>query len=298
MPASWSEESFADAGRGVELCWQELGGRAGRPLLMIQGIGAQMIAWPDGLCETLGARGFRVIRFDNRDCGRSTWLTELGTQSVQRAFAKELPDPHYLLSDMAADAAGLLDALGLGEAHVAGASLGGFVAQTMAIEHPERVRSLASVMSSSGSGRVGQPTPAALEVLMTRFPDDREGFAEAALASRRVIGSSALGIDEDAVRETAMRSHDRGYNPEGTQRQLVASICSGDRTPRLRELDVPTVVLHGEDDPLIDVSGGIATAGAIPGAELVTIPGWGHDLPRPLWDRIADAIDANARRAG
>ncbi len=298
MPGSWSKEAFADAGHGIELCWQELGEVAGPPLLMIQGIGAQMIAWPDGFCETLGARGFRVIRFDNRDCGRSTWLTDLGTQSVQKAFAKELPDPHYLLSDMAADAAGLLDALGLGEAHVAGASLGGFVAQTLAIEHPQRVRSLASIMSSSGSGRVGQPTPEALEVLMTRFPDDREGFAEAALVSRRVIGSTALGIDEPAVRETAIRSYDRGYNPEGTQRQLVASICSGDRTARLREVEAPTVVLHGEDDPLINVSGGIATAEAVPGAELITIPRWGHDLPRPLWDRIADGIRANARRAG
>lgn len=298
MPATWSEEAFADVGRGIELCYQELGDPEAPPILMIMGIGAQMVAWPDGFCEELAGRGYRLIRCDNRDCGRSTWLSELGTPSVTKAFAKELDDPPYLFTDMAADCAGLLDHLGIDTAHVAGASLGGFVAQTFAIEHPGRVRSLASIMSSSGSGRVGQPSPEAMEVLMTRPPADLAGYVENTLRARRVIGSKALGIDEEWVAAFARRCHERGLNPDGAQRQLVCSICSGDRTPRLNGLDLPTVVLHGEDDPLIDVSGGIATAEAIPGAELITIDGWGHDLPQPLWDRLAGAIDANARRAG
>ena len=292
----FSDEAFADAGRGIELCYQATGDPADPPLLLVMGIGSQMISWPDRFCELLAARGYRVIRFDNRDCGRSTWLTHIGVPSVTKAFGKELDDPPYLLADMAADCAGLLDSLGIEAAHVVGASLGGFVAQTLAIEFPERVLTLASMMSSTGSGRVGRPTPAAMEVLMTRPPADLAAYVEYTVRARRVIGSTALGIDEDWVRVTAARAFERGLNPDGTQRQLVASICSGDRTERLRELDLPTVVLHGAADPLIQASGGVATAEAIPGAELVTIEGWGHDLPPAVWERVVGAIDANARR--
>ncbi|HEX2129433.1 MAG TPA: alpha/beta hydrolase [Solirubrobacterales bacterium] len=294
---TWSDELFADAGRGIELCYQTLGEESDPPLVLIAGIGSQMVSWPDGFCEALARRGFHVIRFDNRDCGRSTWLTELGVPSVSKAWQRELDDPPYLLSDMAADCAGLLDALGHEAAHVVGISLGGFVAQTLAIEHPDRVASLASVMSSTGSGRVGQATPAALEALMTRPASDLEGYVDGIVAARRVIGSSGFEMDEALVRELAARAHGRGLNPEGTQRQLVASICSGNRTERLVQISAPTVVLHGADDPLIDVSGGRATAEAIPGAELVVIDGWGHDLPGALWERIADAIAANGERA-
>ena len=294
---TWSDELFADAGRGIELCYQTLGAESDPPMLLVAGIGSQMVNWPDGLCEALADRGFRVVRFDNRDCGRSTWLTELGVPSVSKAWQRELDDPPYLLSDMAADCAGLLDVLGNHAAHVVGISLGGFVAQTLAIEHPRRVLTLASVMSSTGSGQVGQPTPAALEALMTRPGTGLEGYVEGIVAARRVIGSPGYEMDEGLVRELATRAHRRGINPDGTQRQLVASICSGNRTERLGEVGVPTVVLHGADDPLIDVSGGRATAAAIPGADLVVIEGWGHDLPRALWSRIADAIVANAGRA-
>jgi pimeloyl-ACP methyl ester carboxylesterase len=237
-----------------------------------------------------------VIRFDNRDSGRSTSLTELGTLSVTKAWNKELEDPPYLFSDMADDVAGLLDALGIAAAHVVGASLGGFVAQTLAIEHPDRVLSLASVMSSTGSSQVGQPSPAAMEALMTRPPDDQEGYVEAIVAARRVIGSTGFDQDEDWIRRTARLAHARGVNPDGTQRQLVASICSGSRHDRLGEIDVPTVVLHGSADPLIDISGGRATAAAIPGAELVEVEGWGHDLPPGVWELVTRAIAANAAR--
>jgi pimeloyl-ACP methyl ester carboxylesterase len=295
---TWSEELFADVGRGIELCYQTVGAESDPPMLLVMGIGSQMVSWPDGFCETLARRGFRVIRFDNRDCGRSTWLTEAGVPSVTKAWNRELDDPPYLFADMAADCAGLLGALGYDAAHVVGSSLGGFVAQTLAIEHPETVRSLASMMSSTGSADVGQPTPRALEALMTRPASDAETYVEGVVAARRVIGSAGFEMDEALVREIARRAHARGVNPEGTQRQLVASICSGSRARRLPAIDVPTVVLHGTADPLIDVSGGRATAEAIPGAELVLIDGWGHDFPAALWDRIADAIAANAARPG
>ena len=296
--AEWSEEKFADVGRGIELCFQTVGDPEAAPMLLIMGIGSQMIAWPDEFCERLAARGFHVIRFDNRDAGRSTWLTELGVPSVTKAWQKQLDDPPYLFSDMAGDAVGLLDALGIEAAHVVGTSLGGFVAQTLAIEQPERVLSLASVMSSTGSGDVGQPSEAAMQVLMSAPPDDAEGLAEFMVRARRVIGSTGFEHDEEWIRETARSSHRRGLNPDGTQRQLVASICSGSRHERLARITAPTVVLHGTADSLIDASGGRATAEAIPGAELVLIEGWGHDWPRGLWDRIAEAIATNTERAG
>jgi pimeloyl-ACP methyl ester carboxylesterase len=295
--AEWSDEQLADVGRGIELCYQTLGDPNGPPMLLIQGIGSQMIGWPDGFCELLAERDFFVIRFDNRDSGRSTRLDALGTPSVTAAVQNLLDDPPYLFTDMADDCAGVLDELGIAAAHVVGASLGGFVAQTLAIEHPDRLLSLASVMSSTGSVQVGRPTPPAMEALMSRPPDDRDGYVEAIVAARKVIGSTAFEQDEDWIRQTAARAYGRGYNPAGTQRQLVASICSGSRHDRLGEITAPTVVLHGAADPLIDVSGGRATAEAIGGAELVIIDGWGHDLPRGVWERLADAITANAKRA-
>jgi pimeloyl-ACP methyl ester carboxylesterase len=295
--AEWSEEKFADVGRGIELCHQTVGDPGDPPMLLIQGIGSQMVGWPDAFCELLAERGFFVIRFDNRDSGRSTWLTDLGVPSVTAAWEKRLEQPPYLFTDVADDCAGLLDALGLDAAHVVGASLGGFIAQTLAIEHPERVLSLASVMSSTGSSQVGQPTEAAMHALMTRPPDDREGYIETIVAARKVIGSTGFEQDEGWIRDAAGRAYDRGINPDGVQRQLVASICSGSRHDRLGRITAPTVVLHGAADPLIDKSGAIATAEAIEGAELVIIDGWGHDLPPAVWERVVDAITENARRA-
>ena len=287
-----SAESFAQVGE-IELCWQRFGEPDAPPLLMIMGLGAQMILWPDGLCQLLADRGFGVIRFDNRDAGRSTVLTDAGAPSISQALAGEVGQAPYTLSDMAADAAGLLDALGIEQAHVLGSSLGGMVAQTLAIERPERVLSLASLMSTTGDREVGQPTPAGLEALTTAPPTDRAGYIEATVRARAMIGSPGFPRDEERARDLAGRMYDRGYHPDGTMRQVVAILASGDRTPLLRELDVPTVVIHGEDDALIGVSGGHATAAAIPGSRLVLIPGLGHDLPAGSWETIADAVVAN-----
>ncbi|MDQ3572509.1 MAG: alpha/beta fold hydrolase [Actinomycetota bacterium] len=294
MPAG--QESFARVG-DVEICWQRFGDAGDPPMVLIMGIGAQMILWPDGFCEELAARGFGIVRFDNRDAGRSSVLDAAGVPSIQAALAGELRDPPYTLSDMAGDTAGLMDALGIEAAHVVGASMGGMIAQVLAIEQPERVLSLASVMSTTGDSDVGRPTPAALEALITRPPADRDGYIEATLSARAVIGSPGFETDEDTTRANAARAYERGIHPDGTTRQAVAMIATGNRTDRLRGLEVPTVVIHGADDPLITLSGGEATAAAIPGAERVVIDGMGHDFPPGVWVRVADAIEANARRA-
>lgn len=294
--AEWTEERFASVGGGIELCYQLLGDPDDPPMILVAGVGSQMIGWPDGFCESLRERGFLVIRFDNRDCGRSTSLDALGTPSLEEAWSGRVDDPPYLLSDMAADAAGLLGELGHQAAHVVGVSLGGFIAQTLAIERPQRVLSLASVMSSTGSGGVGQPTPAAIEALTSPPPPDRDAYVESIVAIRRVIGSPEFEQDEGWIRDVAGRAFDRGVHADGAQRQLVASIRSGNRTDALGSIGCPTVVLHGEADPLIDKSGGEATAEAIPGAELVLIEGWGHDLPQAVWEPVSKAIAANAAR--
>jgi len=281
----------------VDLCWQEFGAGSDPPLLMIMGLGAQMILWPDELCELIAQGGFRVIRFDNRDAGRSTILADAPTGSVPRALAGEIEAGSYVLSDMAGDAAGLLEALEIEAAHVVGASLGGMIAQTLAFERPEMVLSLASIMSTTGERSVGHPTQAGLEALTTRPPQDREGYIDVLVTARRKISSPGFPFDEERQRRIAGLGWDRGYHPEGTVRQTIAIIGSGDRTERLASIKVPTVVIHGEDDPLIGVSGGRATAAAIPGSKLVLIEGMGHDFPAGVWERVAEEIVENARRA-
>jgi pimeloyl-ACP methyl ester carboxylesterase len=291
-------EAIARVGE-VELCYQTIGKPRDPPMLMIMGLAAQMYWWPDGLCNLLVRRGLRLIRFDNRDCGGSSVLDALGVPSLQAALAGADGAAPYTLSKLAGDTVGLLDALGIAAAHVVGASMGAMIAQALAIEHPDRVLSLASIMGTTGERSVGRPTPAAQEVLMRAPPlDDRGAYVESVAAARAVIGSHGLERDEAWTREIAERSFDRGVRPDGTLRQLVAIIASGDRTAALRRLRVPTVVVHGTDDALIDASGGRATAAAIPGAELVLIDGMGHDLPPSAWGQIADAIAANAARAG
>ncbi len=289
-------EAIAHA-NGIDLAYEDFGDPADPTLLLIMGLGAQMLAWDEGFCELLVDRGFRVVRFDNRDVGRSTKIEGGPRVDVMAAIAGDLGSVAYTLDDMADDAAGLLDYLGVGAAHVVGASQGGMIGQTLAIRRPERVLSLASIMSTTGDPAVGQPHPEALPALLTRPPEDRAGFVEYVVRAWRVIGSPGFDPDEDALRALAGAIFDRGIHPDGTARQLVAILASGDRTGALRRVRVPTVVIHGTDDPLIDVSGGKATAAAIPDAELVLIEGMGHDLPRELWPRFVDLIVANAGRA-
>lgn len=282
---------------GIELVYESFGDPADPTMLLVMGLGVQMLGWDEELCELLAGRGFRAVRFDNRDVGRSTRIEGGPRPDLMAAAMGDASSASYTLDEMADDCAGLLDHLGVQAAHVVGVSQGGMIAQTLAIRHPERVLSLASIMSSTGDRAVGQPHPEALPTLLTSGPADREGFAESAVQVFRVIGSPGFDADEEKLRKLARASFDRGYYPEGTARQLLAILASGDRTETLRRLDVPTVVIHGTDDALIDVSGGKATAAAIPGARLELIEGMGHDLPRELWPRFVDLIAENAERA-
>ena len=295
MPAVVNEERAS--ANGIEIAYEQIGDRDAPPLLLVMGLGMQLIHWDLELCEVLAERGFRVIRFDNRDAGLSTKI-DSPPPPVMRAMAGIGPRAPYLLSDMAADAFGLLDRLGIERAHVAGASMGGMIAQTMAIERPERVLSLTSIMSTTGDRRSGLPKLRVLSVLMRRAPAGRDAYVEHFVRVFRMIGSPAYPPDEARAREVAAATYDRGHHPAGTARQIAAIMASGDRTARLRELHVPATVIHGTDDPLVPFRGGLATARAIPGAELVAIPGMGHDLPRELWPRVVDALVANTERAG
>jgi pimeloyl-ACP methyl ester carboxylesterase len=282
---------------GIELAYESFGDPADPTVLLVMGLGVQMLGWPEGLCELLVDRGFRVVRFDNRDVGRSTKIEGGPPPDLMAAAMGDTSSASYTLDEMADDCAGLLDHLGVEAAHVVGISQGGMISQTLAIRHPERVLSLASIMSSTGDRAVGQPHPEAMPALLTSPPADREGYAEFVVGAFRVIGSPGFEADEEQLRELARASFDRGYHPAGTARQLLAILASGDRTQALGSLDVPTVVIHGMDDPLIDVSGGKATAAAISGARLEVIEGMGHDLPRELWPRFVDLIVDNAARA-
>ena len=280
----------------MELVYETIGDRSDPPLLLVMGLGMQLIHWDRELCELLAERGFHVIRFDNRDSGLSTKI-EAPVPNVMRAMAGFRINAPYLLDDMAADSFGLLDKLGIERAHVTGASMGGMIAQTMAIREPRRVLSLGSMLSTTGDRRVGTPKLRVWSILMRKAPRDREAYIAYFARVFRMIGSPAYPQDDARVRERAAATYDRGHYPAGTARQLAAILASGSRTASLRELDVPTVVIHGEADPLVPLRAGRATADAIPGAELITIPGMGHDLPKELWPTVADAIARNAERA-
>ncbi|MCE7004055.1 alpha/beta fold hydrolase [Kibdelosporangium philippinense] len=277
---------------GVRICYETIGDPIGQPLLMVMGLSGPMIWWDDELCGLLADRGFYVIRFDNRDCGRSQAMT--GRASLIGSLLRQ--PPPYSLNDMADDAAGLLDHLGVESAHVTGVSLGGMIAQTLAIRHPAKVRSLVSVMSTTGNKFVGWPNPRVLPYLLGKAPAGRDGYIEASLATFRVIGSPGFTLDEDRMRVRAARTFDRGINRAGTLRQLEAINAAADRTSRLRRLRIPALVIHGKSDPLVHVSGGKATARAIPDAELILVPGMGHDLPRGVWPTLVDGIDRTAQR--
>jgi pimeloyl-ACP methyl ester carboxylesterase len=271
------EVSFADVG-AVRLAYERLGDPDGVPVLMVMGQGTQMLAWPDGLCRLLTARGLHLIRYDHRDAGLSTHLHGAGLLA-------------YSLDDLATDASGLLDALGLASVHVVGMSMGAMVGQLLAIRHPERVRSLTCIASSTGSRRVGRPSPRLLRRLpVRRAAADRTAAGEVFARVLQAIGSPAYPVDAAVLRDLGARCYDRAHDPQGGLRQLLAVVRAPDRTAALRRLQVATLVVHGDADPLVAVSGGRALAAAVPGARLVTVRGLGHDLPPQVWPLLVDEV--------
>ena len=283
---------------GIEIAYQRLGHHDAPLLLLIMGVGAQSIAWPDAFCHALTDQGLQIVRFDNRDVGLSTHMSDAPPPDLPAVFAGNLSSASYTLSDMAADAVGLLDALGFAQAHVVGASLGGAIGQTVAIERPDRVRSLTSMMSTTGNPAVGQPSPDVLrDVFGGPRPVTREEVVQQMVRAMRVVGSPDYPTDEREVAARAGRAYDRTYDPVGVARQAIASIASGDRTDRLRQLELPALVIHGLADRMCDVSGGRATAEAIPGAELVLLEGMGHNLPPGLQPQLVSRIAAFVWRA-
>jgi pimeloyl-ACP methyl ester carboxylesterase len=290
-------EQITAVGRGIKLCWQEFGDPADPTILLVQGLGTQLIAWPAALCERLVAHGFHVVRYDNRDAGRSTRVSDVAPPTTMRLLAQRFVPGQYTLDDLADDAAGLLDATGLAPAHIVGVSMGGMIGQMLAVRRPDVVRSLVSIMSTTGARRIGRPAPSTLRLMVSKPARDRDAAVERALVMFRHIGSAGFPFDEDYIREVAGQAYDRGFNPAGTGRQLAAILKSGDRTKRLAAISAPTLVIHGDHDRMVNPTGGAATVAAIPGARLETIPGMGHDLPTGAWDRLVDLIVAHAQAA-
>jgi pimeloyl-ACP methyl ester carboxylesterase len=288
---------------GITIEYGTLGAENGEPLLLIMGLGAQMTRWPDALCGQLVRHGFRVIRFDNRDVGLSTHCKDAGVPDAREVLkakaAGQTPDVPYTLDDMAADAVAVLDGVGVEKAHIVGASMGGMIAQLVAADYPDRVLSLTSIFSTTGNPDLPPATPEALAVITTPapHPSDEEAFVAHSIKNARVIGSPAYPLDEAYLRERAVTDAARAYDPAASGRQYAAVLANGDRRPKLAKITAPTVVLHGADDPLVPVTGGRDTAANIQGAELRVVPGMGHDLPVPLYDKVVDAIISARDRA-
>jgi pimeloyl-ACP methyl ester carboxylesterase len=298
MSVAVSEELFAPVGRDVELCYQTFGTPNDEPLLLVMGLGGPMTWWEPDLCRMLADRGFYVIRFDNRDSGRSSRMTGRVTRAtLVRAFAGQRVRAPYTLSDMADDGFGLLDHLGLESAHVCGVSMGGMIAQTMAVHRPERVRSLTSIMSTTGRRTVGWQDPRLLPLLIARRGSSRKEYVETSARLWRLIGSPHYPDTTESIRERAGETWDRGISRAGVARQMGAILTQPDRSRSLRSLRVPTLVIHGTHDKMVHVSGGRATSQAVPGSELLLIPGMGHDVPRDLHETFVDAIRRVADRA-
>jgi pimeloyl-ACP methyl ester carboxylesterase len=286
---------------GIELCYEILGDAGAEPMVMIMGLGAQMIHWDDDFCRQLAARGFRVIRFDNRDIGKSSKMTGgkrlTAIELLKLRFLKIPVDAPYRLRDMADDVVGLMDALGIASAHLVGASMGGMIAQEIAISFPQRVRSLTSIMSSTGNPKDPQPTREATAVLMAPPPASKEEYFARYAQTWKVLRAGSFPQDEALDRARAERTFARGLNPAGSGRQLRAILASGSRKERLGSVRAPTLVIHGTVDPLVRPASGKDTAASIPGAKLLMIEGMGHALPIPMWPEIIDAIDKHAHAA-
>jgi pimeloyl-ACP methyl ester carboxylesterase len=278
---------------GIEIAYETFGDRQDTPVLLVMGLSTQMLAWQNDFCEALAARHHFVIRFDNRDSGLSTHFGASGNGHPIGALLG-LSRPAYRLVDMACDTAGLVSALGLDSVHLVGVSMGGMIAQNLVLLRPEMVRSLTSISSTTGSLRVGKPRLAVLVKMMTAAPAvDREGAIAATVAMYEKIGSSGFPRETAAIGDIAGRSYDRCYDPAGGTRQFAAILACPDRTRALERVRVPTTVIHGDADPLVNLSGGLATAAAIKDSRLITVPGMGHDLPRPLWPQFVDEISLN-----
>ncbi len=296
-PIAHSPEQFAKA-NGIELCYDTFGDRKDPPLLLIMGLGAQMILWDDGFCTALAARGFYVIRFDNRDIGRSTKIAGEAPplpKLLEQALTGKPIEAPYTLRDMAADAVGLMDALGISRAHVVGASMGAAITQELAINFADRLLTATCIMGTSGDPRLPPPTQEAMAVLMTPTPLDRDAYMERFLWTWRVLRGSAFPEDEARERARAERIFARGINPPGVARQLAAIFASGDRSAALPKVRVPMLVIHGTADPLVPVEGGRAIAAGVPGARLVEIEGMGHALPPAVWDEVVEEVEKHAR---
>lgn len=298
VPVGASPEQTAHVAPGIDLCLQTFGDPVADPLLLVMGLGGPMTWWRPEFCRRLADAGFFVIRYDNRDTGRSSRVRARVTRRtvVDSFFGRGGPPP-YTLDDLAADGIGLLDHLGLDSAHVVGISMGGMIAQTMALLHPGRVRSLTSIMSTTGRRSVGWQDPRLLPLLLARSEATREAYVDSSTRFWRIIGSPGFPEELEAVQERARETFDRGVSASGVARQMVAVLRQPDRSRRLRDLRLPTLVIHGLADKMVHVSGGRATAKAIPGAELMLVPGMGHDVPAELYDTFVESIRTVADRA-
>jgi len=285
----------------VEIEYDTFGDPSSKPLLLIMGLGAQMINWDAEFCSKLVERGFYVIRFDNRDVGLSTKFDEAGEPDLMKLYPKVLRgekiEASYRLEDMADDAVGLLTAINIDKAHICGASMGGMIAQVVAYRHPSRVLSLTSIMSSTGNPDLPRPSPEAMKVLIQPLPTGREAIIEYGVNSMRIVHGIGIPFDEERARKLVTTSYDRSNYRAGYSRQLAAILASGSRKQAIMSVRAPTLVIHGEADPLVPFEGGKDTAEAIPGAELLIIKGMGHSLPPEVWPKALDAITKNASKA-
>jgi len=301
LQVAQTPEDFVEA-NGVRLCWDSFGDPSHPALILIMGMGAQMVGWDDEFCAQLASRGFRVIRFDSRDVGKSTWLDHAGmpdvTRAMMRAWMRWPVSAPYLLDDMAGDVVGLMDALGIRRAHVAGASMGGTIAQVMAIRHPERLLSMTSIMSTTGDPDLPKPHTVATTAVMRPMPVGLESYVERYVDTYRVLRLGRYPEEEARDRIRAVRNHGRGVNPAGGARHLVAILASGSRRKALQGVDVPTLVIHGDLDPLVPLAAGLDTAQSIPGARMMVLKGMGHTMPQCLWPDMIEGIAALAERGG